>query len=543
MQKVCYWTSKLGETAMAVGALWTFMAGTFRRDNLPVVFQDLESAMTLAIAGAGTWIGSKVLLRRTAKPKRIDAEPAQAAYAMPGTPEWDDPVARRRTLDAMQKMGQEESGKTKERIGNAFGHSQERVALKPCWPQRKTSSWIGGLPSIPSYMDWPEVNWEPAPFLAQIALDDMPETLWQGAGPREGWLVFWSDPKDPCGVVVRHVTGEVEERAQPANAKPDWHWNMEPAGLKEALGDAANVPPRWYLEVIQGPALGAVEDMAEENPDHWDGEKGDYVWAKTWTASRAGIMGKVSALPELRGGVDWPSFFGLFALWRDQLNQRKAALEVQMENRADSFERLQAKHVAELKAISEDLETDEAAIDAKATEQAQFLKNWNKRMDHTAEELLRIKDLFPTLDQLEVELRETARATAFDNAIGQEFETLVQSFDRKTNAHYRPASEQFIENYARYHYTRDPDDVPQALFDLFAPLWELQCQETLIFLGLNHEGTESTQPDARLIDIPTHPLAGLSFGDDSRYYVDLPLESLVGAKWQDATANNTHGQL
>ncbi|MEO1603920.1 MAG: hypothetical protein AAFU34_01260 [Pseudomonadota bacterium] len=318
---------------------------------------------------------------------------------------------------------------------------------------------------------------------------------------------------------------------------------MEPTGLRDALGEAGRVPPRWYLQVVSGRALGAVEDMAEDNPDHWDGENGDFVRAKTWTSHRAKIMGRVRALPELRGGVDWPSFFGLFALWRDQLNQRKASPTLQLENRTDGFERLLAKHAGELNAMSEDPEIDEVTTQAKRAERAQILENWQVRIDNAAEELLRITDLFPTLDQLEAELRETANATAFDNAIGREFETLVQSFDNKTNAQYRQASEQLIENYVRHLYTRDPDAVPEALFGLFAPLWELQCQETLIFIGLNHDCTEGDQPDARLIDIPTHPLAGLSFGDDSRYYVDLPLDALVGERWQDASASNTHCQL
>lgn len=79
-------------------------------------------------------------------------------------------------------------------LGDKHGRAQSRIALRPVWPQRPTQSWFGGVPCLPEGMDWPSFDGPPASFLAQISLDGLPETLWQGIGPRHGWLVFFTDP-------------------------------------------------------------------------------------------------------------------------------------------------------------------------------------------------------------------------------------------------------------------------------------------------------------------------------------------------------------
>ena len=77
MRAIIFWTSKLGEVAMAVGVLWAYVAGTFRGDNLPVALQNVESALMLAGVGVVTWVGTKAVLRRMVGSARVAALPAQ----------------------------------------------------------------------------------------------------------------------------------------------------------------------------------------------------------------------------------------------------------------------------------------------------------------------------------------------------------------------------------------------------------------------------------------------------------------------------------
>lgn len=56
-------------------------------------------------------------------------------------------------------------------------------------------SWLGGLPQMPSSIDWPRggAGSFPMHFAAQICCADLPAELWQGKGPRQGWLLLFLD--------------------------------------------------------------------------------------------------------------------------------------------------------------------------------------------------------------------------------------------------------------------------------------------------------------------------------------------------------------
>lgn len=98
-------------------------------------------------------------------------------------------------------------------------HHAEPAKLVPCLPGNpgRGHSWIGGAPLLPEGMAWPEVNNMPLLFLAQIALHEVPEGIWGGLGPREGWLAFFIPSEGNIGKDSRvfHFTGPVAERAWP----------------------------------------------------------------------------------------------------------------------------------------------------------------------------------------------------------------------------------------------------------------------------------------------------------------------------------------
>ncbi|MEM9097332.1 MAG: DUF1963 domain-containing protein [Pseudomonadota bacterium] len=62
---------------------------------------------------------------------------------------------------------------------------------------RPYRSWVGGAPSLPHGVDWPYQTQGgkrfQSQFLAQICCEDLPEEIWDGHGPRSGWLVFFVD--------------------------------------------------------------------------------------------------------------------------------------------------------------------------------------------------------------------------------------------------------------------------------------------------------------------------------------------------------------
>lgn len=79
---------------------------------------------------------------------------------------------------------------------------------------------FGGLPPLPSEVDWPALDGRPLPLLAQLdcaALQPLLGDDWPF--PREGLLLFFSDDTfadfDGTGAHVLHVTGNAPERPSP----------------------------------------------------------------------------------------------------------------------------------------------------------------------------------------------------------------------------------------------------------------------------------------------------------------------------------------
>lgn len=522
----------LGCGVLWVGVSWAKPGWNALRDALPVWAVNLEAGLVLSAFGAGLLGLGKVF-----------SSPGRAEVSKNTGETQRERLDKGEDTDLWVQIGKDQLAAEKQALGACFGKSQKRVALRACWPQRPTQSWVGGWPKLPLDMEWPTLNGEPAVFLAQISLDDLPETTWQGAGPRQGWLVIWGDNEGGWGAVVRHVVGPVEECFPPDGCRPNWHWNMEPDGNRIALGEFGKTTARWFLEKAQENALGSVEDMMSENRDYYDENAGEWIWEKTWTSVRAKFMGQLDYRDDLRFGVDWPSLFGLVHVWRTGALKRQNELRLNIANGDQRLARAKEPHLAALQQLQENPGAEEASFERIKAQLSESEAKWRADMDRMRKEMSRIETALDLERQLDAEMRDFQRDTPFNVEIGQEILQALYSAYFGASAYVRPAIRHFMENYARYLYTLDPESLPEALFDAFAPLWEMQCDETLVFIGLNREGDSGMQCDARLIDLPPHPLAGLSFGDDSRFFVDLPMRDLVAENWQDAKGSTTHGIL
>src|SRR3546814_2344751 len=80
-----------------------------------------------------------------------------------------------------------------------------------------TRSRLGGRPRLPADMDWPRIDGVKGDFLAQIACADLPADLWDGLGPRTGWLAIFAHPETGVGSAI-HVAEEGPPREPPQGA-------------------------------------------------------------------------------------------------------------------------------------------------------------------------------------------------------------------------------------------------------------------------------------------------------------------------------------
>lgn len=123
-------------------------------------------------------------------------------------------------------------------------------------------SWFGGLPMMPKLVRWPrDKEGAPLHFLAQIACADLPAQLWNGHGPRKGWLLLFvetlklEDEADAGGVQVLHINRLGPERAPPKDTPTVRHAMSDYIDYGEA-----NVRPgvpklwrKWPVDLVAQP--------------------------------------------------------------------------------------------------------------------------------------------------------------------------------------------------------------------------------------------------------------------------------------------------
>ncbi|MCW2272709.1 DUF1963 domain-containing protein [Rhodoblastus acidophilus] len=124
-------------------------------------------------------------------------------------------------------------------------------------------SWFGGLPQMPRGVRWPRAlaTGSALNFIAQVCCADLPEQLWAGRGPREGWLLLFVDkeleassgPKDGF-VQVLHIDELGPERRPPR---------------KKGSDDGPVVIRRWPLDVVVQEVPARPPLPPEEKPWEW----------------------------------------------------------------------------------------------------------------------------------------------------------------------------------------------------------------------------------------------------------------------------------
>lgn len=143
--------------------------------------------------------------------------------------------------------------------------------------EETAQSWLGGLPMMPLLTKWPrDKAGAPLHFVAQIACADLPAKLWNGLGPRKGWLLLFvetlklEDHADSGLVQVIHTTSLGREREPPKDA-PTVRHTMSDYIDYAAPTIRPGVPKlwrKWPVDlVVQEYHLGDADDVRGGPPD------------------------------------------------------------------------------------------------------------------------------------------------------------------------------------------------------------------------------------------------------------------------------------
>jgi hypothetical protein len=122
------------------------------------------------------------------------------------------------------------------------------------------SGWFGGGARLPAGLRWPESDGTPLQLLAQVDCTALPAGLWDGLGPRHGWLTIFIEPVK-FTVQVMHFA-EVGPLTPGPVLPPDCSivgTDMRPSPGKANLIHAI---PHWPVDVV--PVFDGKDDPRRE---------------------------------------------------------------------------------------------------------------------------------------------------------------------------------------------------------------------------------------------------------------------------------------
>ena len=85
-------------------------------------------------------------------------------------------------------------------------------------------SWIGGMPEMAPDQKWPKgADGVPYVFLLQVCCADLPDDLWGGIGPREGWVLLFAHPtRSPVAFKLLHCLERGPARHEGTETRVHW---------------------------------------------------------------------------------------------------------------------------------------------------------------------------------------------------------------------------------------------------------------------------------------------------------------------------------
>ncbi|MFW2544346.1 DUF1963 domain-containing protein [Primorskyibacter sp. 2E107] len=412
-------------------------------------------------------------------------------------------MAEAGTAAADAPRGPDEAGRPEERDFSAadldpqtpVAFQSGRVKLVAQFPQVPTDSWIGGGPMLPEGVAWPEIGGKPASFYAQIALSDLPEDLWGGLGPREGWMVIFAADEPSTEVVVLHTRERGTTRQAPEEA--DYYFRLESGeeALSALIGPEALMPPRWYLSV--------VEDDGAGRPDLCSRSAFDALLEKP-------TMTDPGFLP-----FDWVTTVAL----------------------VDAVDAILERMIRRALADAEAGDPEKAAVAEAMSGMLARVRRLSDKVEARAE----VAD-FSDRDCAKVigALAKMTNAGWLSEAARAEGRKPISLLQYQGFKRYR----KLYEAQARRTYCADPEALPEATLQRLIPVWQAEAAREALFVGNAEDDAaqERLPVDAPcLLLMPPSMLTGWQIGDVSRWALQIAPRDLAMGRFENAFAENGHG--
>ncbi len=423
-------------------------------------------------------------------------QPADSDFS-PEPPTDSEPIAVEAILETM-------AAKVEREAHRDDGQDAEAVTLRlvpqiPPGDTILTTSWLGGRPRLPAGMDWPQIDGEPADFLAQIDCTQLPRDLWDGLGPRDGALAFFIHRRGYHMRVVHMRDTDAAVAPPLALDDPDgWFGPHGGLGFGDLAPFAVRAFPEWPVDLV------AVRPGdADPRVDADANEPGATLYSRSYDIADPAFH-----------PFDWGSMTAMVALLEMRLDRlatdavpppgATAEAIVEMERRA-AINREARTRAAEIIAIVHDSAAKDAflASDAAAVMTALHAVHWAKAVNSVDPETgaERVETITLPLT--------THRADA--NLWVHDYQTIL--FDR-----------------AKHAWCANPDSLSAPARAFYEPLWRDLAAREMAAIGHEpfryvHDFDEDR--DAVLIELPTSGLMSRMFGDCDNLVVTIDKADLA----------------
>ena len=367
------------------------------------------------------------------------------------------------------------------------------VRLQVLVPPEPSDSWVGGNPSMPADMPWPESGGKPAKFYAQIACHHLPPKIWGWQGPRAGWLLIFG-PEEGAhhgNALVVHTTELGQERPRPyGQVFRYYQYGAYDDIAQLMMGDAGLQPPKWPVRVVPTTEGARPAEVPDRNA-----KDGFNTQDPGWEP------------------FDWETLVAWIAevIWMTE-KSRKLRFKLP-EDLADEVDPKDL--TAGVQRVLVDLRKLEAAV-----QEAKAAAPYDPELRDAV--LAAVKNLsFTDLDRRDGEFFGMKQTHPHTLLINSDYAAL---HDMR----------------ARHVYTRDPSALPPAVRDLLVPQWQAVAEDEIITMGGDTSHFEQ-EGAASILELVPSRLFSWTFGDYSNFAILLRADDLLDGHWDKAFAVDNHG--
>lgn len=362
------------------------------------------------------------------------------------------------------------------------------LRLVPQIPPRdaiSTHSWLGGRPRLATGAAWPQIDDQPADFLAQIGCADLPRDLWGGLGPRHGALAFFIHRHRP-EVRVLHVSEPGALLAPPyaLNLGEGWFGPYGDLADGDLASFAVRAFPQWPVDLVEANAADAGSGLRDaEGADDLD------------------ALGYDIADPAFHP-FDWGSLTAMAAILESRLGQ-----------------------------LVTDPPADDDSASAAVIERCEAI---NKEARARAAEIIGIihesavRDPFSAGDATAV--MAALHAIPWATLIPKTNPDGAQTFELATLplTEHRADADLWVRDYramlfdrAKHAWCADPANLSAPARAYFEPFWESLAAREMASVGGEHDG------EPILLALSTSALMSRRFGDDQTLLVTIAKADLA----------------